>query len=315
MVNTYETYEDQLPLAQGIVDFDLTPRDLADRLTMIGLAVDAVEPHGDDAILDFDLTSNRPDCLSHLGIAREAAVLLGHSLRIPRTELKPGRSKVGDLTSVEIASPDLCPRYTARVIKDVRIAESPVWLAARLEALGQRTINNVADDRLLLELGQPLHAFDFERLRGRRIIVRRANGGEPLTTLDGTDRVLTPEMLVIADAERAVALAGIMGGADSEISSGTTSVLLESAYFAPASVRQTARALGMNTEASYRFERGADYAAAAFACDRAAGPIAELAGERFLKDRRCLSEAHRTNPILFRSERSTALTGMRVELR
>jgi phenylalanyl-tRNA synthetase beta chain len=299
------------------VDFDLTPRDLADRLTMIGLAVDAVEPHGDDAILDFDLTSNRPDCLSHLGIAREAAVLLGHGLRIPRTELKPGRSKVGDLTSVEIAAPDLCPRYTARVITGVRIAESPAWLAARLEALGQRTINNVADitNYVLLELGQPLHAFDFDRLRGRRIIVRRANAGEQLTTLDGTDRALTPEMLVIADAERAVALAGIMGGADSEISSGTTSVLLESAYFAPASVRQTARALGMSTEASYRFERGADYDAAAFACDRAAGLIAELAGGEVLEG---IVDAYpkpmERNPILFRSERLTALTGLQVEL-
>ena len=127
---------------------------------------------------------------------------------------------MGDLTSVEISAPDLCPRYTARIITGVRIAESPAWLAARLEALGQRTIDDVADitNYVLLELGQPLHAFDFERLRGRRIIVRRANAGEPLTTLDGTDRVLTPEMLVIADAERAVALAGVMGGADSEIS-------------------------------------------------------------------------------------------------
>src|SRR5580765_7645495 len=180
------------------IDFDLTPRDLADRLTMIGLAVDAVEPHDDDAILDFDLTSNRPDCLSHLGIAREAAALLGHELRIPATELKSGRSKVGDLTSVEISAPDLCPRYTARVITGVRIAESPAWLAARLEALGQRAINNVADitNYVLLELGQPLHAFDFDRLRGRRIIVRRANPGERLTTLDDTDRALTPEMLV-----------------------------------------------------------------------------------------------------------------------
>jgi phenylalanyl-tRNA synthetase beta chain len=299
------------------VDFDLTPRDLADRLTMIGLAVDAVEPHGDDAILDFDLTSNRPDCLSHLGIAREAAVLLGHKLRIPRTELKPGRSKVGDLTSVEIAAPDLCPRYTARVITGVRIAESPAWLAARLESLGQRTINNVADitNYVLLELGQPLHAFDFDRLRGRRIIVRRANAGEQLTTLDGTDRALTPEMLVIADAERAVALAGIMGGADSEISNGTISVLLESAYFAPASVRQTARALGMSTEASYRFERGADWDAAAFACDRAAGLIAELAGGEVLEG---IADAYpkpmERSPILFRSERFTSLTGLQVEL-
>jgi phenylalanyl-tRNA synthetase beta chain len=299
------------------VDFELTPRDLADRLTMVGLAVDAVDPHGDDAILDFDLTSNRPDCLSHLGVAREAAVLLGQTLRLPKADLKPASSKVSDRTPVEVSAPDLCPRYTARVITGVRIAESPAWLAARLEALGQRTINNVADitNYVLLELGQPLHAFDFDQLRGRRIIVRRAKADERLTTLDGTDRALTPEMLVIADAERPVALAGIMGGADSEISNGTTTVLLESAYFAPLSIRQTARALGMATEASYRFERGADYQAAGFACDRAAALIAEWAGGQVLDG---IIDVYpmpiSRSAILFRRDRFTALTGLQVEL-
>ena len=256
------------------------PHEVRERLTMVGLAIDAVESHPDDSVLDVEVPSNRPDCLSHVGIAREVTVIERKELRLtePRSVKMQGRS--ADLTSVEIKNPDLCPRYAARLVRGVKIGPSPDWLAKRLEAIGQRPINNVADitNYVLHELGQPLHAFDFEKLSGRRIVVRRATRGERLRTLDGFDRELTDEMLVIADAEKPVALAGIMGGEDSEISTSTTDVLIESAYFDPHSVRRTARALGMDTEASRRFERGADCVLVMRAQERCVELICELAG-------------------------------------
>jgi phenylalanyl-tRNA synthetase beta chain len=268
-----------------LVDFDLSPRLLAEKLTMAGLAVDRLEEVGGDVILDLDLTSNRPDCLSHLGVAREIAVICGTSVRPPDSRVEEADEETAQVTSVEILDPDLCPRYTARLIMGVRVGPSPKWIVERLEKLGQRSINNVADitNLVLLELGHPLHAFDFDKLVGRRIVVRRARSGEMLRTLDGVRRTLSQEMLVIADAVRPVALAGIMGGEDTEISPTTTNVLLESAYFHPVSIRRTARALALATEASYRFERGADYDAPVRAADRAARLIADVAGGRILR--------------------------------
>ncbi|HKE03618.1 MAG TPA: phenylalanine--tRNA ligase subunit beta, partial [Blastocatellia bacterium] len=300
-----------------LVDVDLPPRDLAMKLTMAGLAVDAVENRGDDHVLEFDLTSNRPDCLSHLGIAREAAAVSNRTLRTPRIKLSEAKTKTSDVTSVEILNPDLCPRYTARVIKGVRIGPSPDWLVKRLEATGQRSVNNVADitNYVMLEMGQPLHAFDLRRLRGARIVVRTARSGEKITTLDGEERDLTPEMLVIADAERPVALAGVKGGEDSGITETTTDVLLEAAYFAPAQVRATSKALGLSTEASYRFERGTDPEIVATASDRASALIAELAGGEVLSG---LVDVYPRKPardwIRFRRSRYTILTGLPIEL-
>src|SRR6185369_6703520 len=245
---------------KDFVDVELTAVELRERLTMVGLAIDAVEEHGDDAVLDVEVPSNRPDCLSHVGIAREVAVIENGRVRMPASEPMEVDGRAAEFTSVEIKDPDLCPRYVARLVRGVKIGPSPDWLAKRLETIGQRPINNVADitNYVLHELGQPLHAFDFEKLGGHRIVVRRAAPGEKLKTLDGVERTLTGDMLVIADVEKAVALAGIMGGEESEISTQTTNVLIESAYFDPHSVRQTARQLGMDTEASRRFERGAD---------------------------------------------------------
>lgn len=247
---------------------------------MVGLAIDAVEETNGDSVLDVEVPSNRPDCLSHLGIAREVAVITSGEVRNP--ESKPARTEgnAADLTSVEIRDPDLCPRYAARLVRNVKIAPSPAWLVKRLEEIGQRPINNVADitNYVLHDLGQPLHAFDFAKLAGRRIVVRRATAGEKLKTLDAIERKLDPNMLVIADAERPVALAGVMGGEESEISSQTTDVLIESAYFDPDSVRLTARALGMDTEASRRFERGADCANVLRAQTRCVELICEVAG-------------------------------------
>ncbi len=263
-----------------LTDTRLSPAELRDKLTMVGLAIDAVDEHGGDAVLDVEVPSNRPDCLSHVGIAREVSVIEKGQLRLPVSEKPKTEGRSADLTSVEIKDPELCPRYAGRLVRGVKIGPSPDWLAKRLEAIGQRPINNVADvtNYVLHELGQPLHAFDFDKLGGRRIVVRRAAPGEKLKTLDGVERTLTNDMLVIADAEKAVALAGIMGGEESEISNQTTDVLIESAYFDPNSVRQTARKLGMDTEASRRFERGADRDGVLRAQQRCVELICALAG-------------------------------------
>ena len=234
----------------------------------------------DDIMFELEITPNRPDCLSLIGVAREVRAETGNPLKLPDVDLKENETDIRDLTSVTIDAPDLCPRYAARVIQGVKVAESPAWLQRRLESVGIGVINNIVDvtNFVLMEYGQPLHAFDYHKLAENRIVVRRAADGEQLTTLDEVERELDPDMLVIADAEKPVALAGIMGGYDSEITETTCDVLLESAYFNPSSIRATAKAFGMNTEASYRFERGADPGVVLAALDRAAQLIAELAG-------------------------------------
>ena len=234
----------------------------------------------DDVMFELEITPNRPDCLSLIGVAREVRAETGNPLKLPPVDLPESGIDIQDLTAVTIDTPDLCPRYAARVIQGVKVGESPAWLRQRLESVGIGVINNIVDvtNFVLMEYGQPLHAFDYHKLTKNRIVVRRAAEGERLTTLDEVDRELTTDMLVIADAEKPVALAGIMGGYDSEITETTCDVLLESAYFNPSSIRATAKALGMGTEASYRFERGADPGAVLAALDRAAQLIAELAG-------------------------------------
>ena len=292
------------------------PQKLRDRLTMVGLAIDAVESHPDDSVLDVEVPSNRPDCLSHVGIAREVAVIEKGQLQLPSSNPPKTEGKSSELTSVEIKDPNLCPRYAARLVRGVKIAPSPEWLTKRLEAIGQRPINNVADitNYVLHEVGQPLHAFDFQKLSGRRIVVRRARQGEKLRTLDGTDRELTEEMLVIADAESPVALAGIMGGEESEISESTTDVLIESAYFDRNSVRRTARRLGMDTEASRRFERGADRDNVLRAQSRCVELICELAGGVATEDAiDVYPRPYVPRNVEFRPERVTALTSLTVK--
>src|SRR6201988_643804 len=245
---------------EDLTDTRLDASELRERLTMVGLAIDAVEEHGDDAVLDVEVPSNRPDCLSHIGIAREVSVIEKGQLRLPTVEQPGTEGRSSDLTSVEISDPELCPRYAARLVRNVRIGPSPAWLAKRLETIGQRPINNVADitNYVLHELGQPLHAFDLAKLEEQRIVVRRARRGEKIKTLDGVERSLDEQMLVIADASRPVAIGGVMGGEETEISNTTTDILIESAYFNPASVRRTAKLLALNTEASHRFERNTD---------------------------------------------------------
>src|SRR5689334_15173715 len=299
-------------------DTGLTPQELRDRLTNVGLAIDAVEQHDDDAVIDVEVPSNRPDCLSHIGIAREVSVIERKELRLPEIKSFATSGRAGDLTSVEIKDADLCPRYAARLVRGVKIGPSPEWLVKRLETIGQRPINSVADitNYVLHEWGQPLHAFDFHRLAGRRIVVRRAAAGEKLKTLDGVERTLSSDMLVIADAERPVALAGIMGGEESEISNTTTDVLIESAYFDPNSVRRTARQLGMDTEASRRFERGADCEGVLRAQERCVELICELAGGVATEDAIDVYPRPFTERVInLRPERITALTSLTVEPR
>ncbi len=234
----------------------------------------------DDAVLEIEITPNRPDCLSVLGVARELAALTGARLTPPAIALKEADEPAEALARVRVEAVDLCPRYTVRVVTGVTVGPSPAWMAARLRACGLRPISNVVDvtNYVMWEHGQPLHAFDAATVADRTIVVRRAGAGERLTTLDGQVRTLDPSMLLIADRTRPIGLAGVMGGASSEVTAGTTGVLLESAYFQAASVRRTSRALGLRTDAAYRFERGADIEGLADASARAAQLIAELAG-------------------------------------
>ncbi|MEO7971700.1 MAG: phenylalanine--tRNA ligase subunit beta [bacterium] len=293
----------------------LTPLELRERLTMVGLAIDSVAESEGDSLLDVEVPSNRPDCLSHVGIAREVAVIDKSKVQCPKSKVAKTEGKAAVFASVEIADADLCPRYAARIVRGVKIAPSPEWLAKRLNEIGQRPINNVADitNYVLHELGQPLHAFDLAKLNGREIIVRRAGAGEKLQTLDDASRTLDTEMLVIADADRPVALAGIMGGLDSEISMSTVDVLIESAYFDPDSVRRTARKLGMDTEASKRFERGADCENVVNAQTRCVELICEIAGGTATEDAIDVYPSPlAARSITFRSERVESLTSLRV---
>ena len=234
----------------------------------------------DDHVLEVEVTPNRPDCLSVLGIARELAALTGARLRPPQVVLRESGDAARSLARVRIEAPDLCHRFTARVISGVTIGPSPAWLRARLRAIGLRPISNVVDatNYVLWELGQPLHAYDYATVADATIVVRRARADERFTTLDGQERALDASMLLIADPRRAIGLAGVMGGANTEVTDRTTRVLLESAWFAPASIRRTSRALGLRTDAAYRFERGADVEGLVSASARAAALIAETAG-------------------------------------
>ena len=235
-----------------------------------------------DTVLDLDITPNRPDCLSVLGIAREVAALTGQTVREPPLDYPEEGRPAKERAKIEIADRDLCPRYCATIIDGVRIGPSPPWLQERLLAAGLRPISNVVDatNYVMLEVGQPLHAFDFSRIGGRRIIVRRTRPGESITTLDGSARPLAPDVLVIADAEEAVAVGGVMGGAASEVSDGTTTILLEAANFNPASLRRTSATLKLRTDASQRFEKGLSPELAMVGVRRATRLILELAGGR-----------------------------------
>ena len=258
--------------------------DLRARLSLVGIAVDAIDDTVAGPVLDAEITANRPDCLGHLGIAREVAAIYRVPLKPLHPNLKEITEKAAGATRVKIEAPELCGRFTARVIRGVKVQPSTDWLRQRLEAIGEKSINNVVDvtNYVMFELGHPLHAFDFDKLAEHQLVVRRAQPGEKIKTLDGGEHKLTKDMCVIADAQRAVSIGGIMGGANSEISLSTKDILIECAWFDPISIRRSAKALGLRTEASYRFERGADPEMTELASRRAAELIQQVAGGEIL---------------------------------
>jgi phenylalanyl-tRNA synthetase beta chain len=262
------------------VPLEMTPDELAERLMMAGLNHEDTHAVGDDLAINLEVTSNRPDCLGHIGIAREVSVLWDLPLTLPKAAPQESGEAVGKRASVRVDLPDACPRYTARVITGVKVGPSPAWLVSRLATVGIGSINNVVDitNYVLLECGQPLHAFDLTKLAGRQIIVRAARKDEPFVAINHKTYMLDESMCVIADAERAVALAGVMGGAETEVSDHTTELLIESADFAPLSIRSTARKLNLHSDSSYRFERGVDPAGVDWASRRCCELILELCG-------------------------------------
>jgi phenylalanyl-tRNA synthetase beta chain len=302
------------------VDVPGTAEQIAATMSVRGFAVEGIEPTGDrDAVIDFEVTANRPDCLSVAGMAREIATAYGLQVRRPvvgGSSLSLASLKSVEKSDIEIAieSTALCPRY-AGAVADVKVAASPDWMQARLKAAGVRPISNIVDvtNYVMIELGQPMHAFDHARLGGGQILVRTARDGETVKTLDGQERTLTTEMLVIAGADRPVAVAGVMGGADSEVTGDTTTIVLESAYFTPLSVRRTSKKLGLKTEASIRFERGSDPRLPVTAMERACALLDDVGAGRArgtVVDR----YPHRLEPavLLLRRARVAGLLGTAV---
>ena len=265
-----------------------------------------------DSVVEFEITNNRPDCLSVRGLARESACTFHTPLTFAEPTVTAGHGDIHEKLSVEIKDAELCPRYTARMVKNIKIAPSPKWMRRRLRASGVRPINNIVDitNYVMLEYGQPMHAFDYACLHDGKIIVRRAEEGESLQTLDGNDHALTPGMLVIADTEGPVALAGVMGGANSEITDETTTIVFESANFLGHSIRKTAIALGMRTDASGRFEKGLDLFATVPAVDRACELVEMLgAGEVYDGTIDVLAKEPETTFIELDDKRINALLG------
>ncbi|MFA6636534.1 MAG: phenylalanine--tRNA ligase subunit beta [Candidatus Omnitrophota bacterium] len=263
------------------IDIDVTPELLAEKLTMTGSEVGGIEEVNGDFVMELEITSNRPDCLNMLGLAREAAAIFGKDIKMPAVKvIEEYASGKDDTIEFEIRSPHLCPRYTARIIRSVKVRESFGRVSERLTSLGVRKVNNVVDitNFCLMESGQPMHAFDLDKIKGKKIEIRQAQKGEKITTIDGVERELKTDMLVIADKGRPIAIAGVMGGKDTEVTSGTKNILLESAYFDPVSIRRTSRVLGLSSDSSYRFERGVDKSSVKSSSDRAAALILEAAG-------------------------------------
>jgi phenylalanyl-tRNA synthetase beta chain len=296
------------------VRVDLPRAELLDRLTMIGLVPESIEERDGDTILDVDTYANRPDTLGHLGLAREVAAMLGVPLEEKSWPLAEVPPRPGEAVSVQISDEALCPRYAGLLVRDVPVGPSPDWLRRRLESVGLRPINNVVDvtNYVLFDTAQPIHAFDAAKLGGRRIIVRRAQRGERLLTLDSRTVDLAPEMLVIADESRPVALAGVIGGEESAVTEATKDIFIESANFDPVSIRLTAKKLGLATDASYRFERGADIGFAPAAARMAASLLCEFGGQATGGLIDVYPKPRKTRPVVLRVRRVAELLGVEV---
>jgi phenylalanyl-tRNA synthetase beta chain len=295
--------EENLPLPQ-----------LLAKLNMIGLMVEEWEEKDGDIILDVETYANRPDTLGHLGVAREIATALGLPLKEKSWSLTEVELKTSDVVDVQIWDEDLCPRYCGIVVKDIQVGPSPDWLKKRIEAMGLNPINNVVDvtNYVLFSTAHPIHAFDLAKISGKKIIIRNAKKGERIKTLDGRDVCLSPGMLVIADEEKPVALAGVIGGEESAVSESTRDVFIESAYFDPISVRMTRKALGTQTDASYRFERGADISFPPRAALMAASLLTQLGGKATKEVVDVYPKPRKARTVILRQQRIIDLLGAEV---
>ena len=267
------------------VQITQSPQQLSEIMSNLGFTTESIEKFGDDTVIDFEITSNRGDCLSHIGIAREIAAATGKELKLPKIEYEAAKKDVSKLVSVEINEPSLCGRYTAMIIEGVKVGPTPAWMTARLEAIGLRSVNNVVDatNYAMMETGQPPHAFDYDKIHSAKIIVRKAKKGEKLVSIDGTQCALEPDMLIIADVKGPVAIAGVMGGIETEVSNSTKNILLEDASFSPPSVRTTSRKLSLPSEAAYRFGRIVDIQKIDWAAQRTAQLIVKVAGGKIVE--------------------------------
>ena len=297
------------------VDVDLPLREFLDRLIMIGLGIEGTETIGGDVVLDVETYANRPDTLGHLGLAREVGAMLGRPLKERTWPVDEFSSSTADLVDVQILDEDLCPRYCGLVVKGVKIGPSPDWLRTRIEAMGLKPINNIVDvsNYVLFATAQPIHAFDLAKIAGPRIAVRRAKKGETIRTLDGKDVYLLPDMLVIADEKQPVAVAGVIGGLDSAVSATTRDVFIESATFDPVSVRRTRKALEIQTDASYRFERGADIGFAPQAALMAASLLTPFGGKTAREMADVYPKPRKIKEIVLRGRRVADLLGVELE--
>src|SRR3989339_702655 len=293
------------------VNFYLSPQELAAKLTNAGLVVADIHSVEDDFCLDVEVTSNRPDCLGVIGIAREVAAMVGASVQLPETNYINTNIDVSKLISIAVEEPILCPHYTARIVRHITVKPSPDWMQKRLMCIALRPVNNIVDitNYVMMETGQPLHAFDLDKLSDQRIIVRRARGGEEIVAINGASRALFHDMLVIADSKRPGAIAGIMGGKDTEVSASTRNIHLECAQFEPRQVRRTSKVTGIASDSSYRFERGVELAS-----KRAVKLIKDLAeGEVANGNIDVRLERYETKRITLRVERLNKVLGLEIK--
>lgn len=298
------------------VPFHLSPQELADRLTSVGLVVADIKPVEDDFCFDVEVTSNRPDCLGVIGIAREVAAIVGGSVLFPDTNFISTNTEISKTITVAVEEPLLCPHYTARVIHHITVAPSPEWMQKRLRCIGLRPVNNIVDitNYVMMETGQPLHAFDLDKVAEQKILVRRAISGEEIVAINGARRALFHDMLVIADGKKPVAIAGVMGGKETEISESTRNILLECAQFEPRQVRRTSRSLGIASDSSYRFERGTDHEGLDRASRRAARLIKDCSGGEIAGGAiHITSGIHEAKKITLRMERLHKLLGTEIK--
>ena len=301
---------------QDIVEFTAEPKQLAEDLTNCGVVVSTIKATPSDTIFELDLTTNRPDCLGHWGVAREIATLYKKPFEEKKIELLECKQLTSSQVSINIESDKLCRRYSARLIQGAKVGPSPQWICSRLSELGINPHNNVVDvtNLVLMEMGHPLHAFDFSKIENSQVSIRKANEGEKLVGLDGVERQLKSGMLLIADPIKPLALAGVIGGLESEITNETSDILLESAWFDPISVRKTAKFLGLHTEASHRFERGADIGATLKALNQASKLIQQIAGGEILSGIVDLYDKPTVRtPIFLRRSRLSKLLGAEIE--